>query len=140
MFPVASRQAAAPGSFSQALNSERTSIRLPPTASLSFCQLAAVGQAASPGRTRRSSERARACTADRAADSSATTGSAAAPFSRVLRCTCDLAASPDCLDRLDQLGHRLLRIPVQHARVVEIEQRDRKSTRLNSSHVEISYA
>src|ERR1700686_5912754 len=134
MFPVASRQAAAPGSFSQAPNSECTSIRLPPTASLSFCQLAAVGQPASPGRTRRSSE-ALACTAARAGDSNATSGSAAAPLSRVLRCTCNsqavapaaataaAAASPDCLDRLDQLRHPFLPIPVQHARVVEIEQR-----------------
>src|SRR6202035_5885318 len=137
MFAAASTQAAAPGSFSQAANSECTAIRLPPTASLSFCQLAAVGQSASAGRTRRRSG-ALACTAARAGDRNATSGSAAALFSRPLRCTCTsqavapaaataaaaaAAASPDCLDRLDQLRDRLLPIPVQHARVVEIEQR-----------------
>src|SRR6202035_4503127 len=134
MFAAASTQAAAPGSFSQAANSECTAIRLPPTASLSFCQLAAVGQSASAGRTRRRSG-ALACTAARAGDRNATSGSAAALFSRPLRCTCTsqavapaaataaAAASPDCLARLDQLRDRLLPIPVQHARVVEIEQR-----------------
>src|SRR6266566_1619823 len=52
MLRRASAQGALSGSAAQAPNGDCTAIKLPPTASFSLTQLAALGHAASPGRTR----------------------------------------------------------------------------------------
>src|SRR5262249_50158273 len=127
-----SLQAAPPRSLSHVLKSACPGRSSPPTASLSFCQSAAVGQAGSPGRTRFS--RAPAAIAGAGNDEpSASRGRAATLFKRFLRCmdpslqrgpaAAALRCSADCLHRLDQLRRHLLRISVEHARVVEIEER-----------------
>src|SRR5215472_13909659 len=84
MLPSASLQAALPRSLSQALKSACTGSSPPPTAALSFCQSAAVGQPASPGRTRRGGVAAAAGRAGGDGES-ASRGSEATPFKRFLR-------------------------------------------------------
>jgi len=76
------RKARPLGSVAQAPNGAGAAIRLPPTASFNLAQLAALGQAASPGRTRLEAAAALAATRNRKSGCRATT--AAIPLSMSL--------------------------------------------------------
>src|SRR2546426_9172831 len=68
------------------------------------------------------------------------------PYTTLFRSEPDLGPIAGLISHHKQLGHRFIRMQVQLVmelaghRAQALEERDRKSTRLNSSHLVISYA